>query len=238
MGAGGVLVAPKHYHSRMQAVCRKHGILYIADEVVTGFGRLGQWFASETLFDTQPDMIVSAKGISSGYVPLGATLVSDEIYEVINKPQVEGGALTMGFTYSGHAVACAAALKNIEIIERDNLNQHVQELGPVLGDTLKPLHELDIVGDVRGSHFMIGIELVANRETKLSFGSDARVAHRVYSRCLQRGVIVRPVGNVIVLSPPLIFEEEHCRMVADALNASIAETAAELRVAGYLGEAA
>ena len=238
MGAGGVLVAPTGYHQRVQAVCRANDILFIADEVVTGFGRLGEWFASDAIYNTQPDMIVSAKGISSGYIPLGATLISDEIYEVISKPQVEGGALTMGFTYSGHAVACAAALKNIEIIEREKLCQHVRDTGPSLLKQLECLRELPTVGDVRGSHYMVGIELVSNKSSKEGFDGAVGAAQRVFKRCLSRGLIVRPVGNVIVLSPPLTFTEAHCQQVATTLYDSINETAAELKVAGLVSDKA
>ncbi len=234
MGAGGVLVAPAGYHRRAQEICRANDILFIADEVVTGFCRLGEWFVSETLYDCQPDMIVSAKGISSGYIPLGATIVSDEVYAEIARPQVEGGSLSMGFTYSGHAVACAAALKNIEIMEREDLCQHVRDTGPALLRELQPLADLPIVGDIRGSHFMVGIELVADRQRKSAFEPTVGSASRVFKRCLSRGLIVRPVGNVIVLSPPLIFTAEHCRQVAATLYDSINETAAELKVAGLV----
>ncbi len=234
MGAGGVLVAPTGYHRRAKEVCKANDILFIADEVVTGFCRLGEWFASKDLFDCQPDMIVSAKGISSGYIPLGATIISEEIFAEISRPQVEGGALSMGFTYSGHAVACAAALKNIEIMQRENLCQHVRDTGPALLRELEKLKNLAIVGDVRGSHFMVGIELVADRASKSSFDAVVGAAARVFKRCLNRGVIVRPVGNVVVLSPPLIFTEEHCARLATTLYDSINETAAELRVAGLI----
>ena len=140
----------------------------------------------------------------------------------------------MGFTYSGHAVACAAALKNIEIIERENICQHVRDTGPTLLKELEVLKELPIVGDVRGSHYMVGIELVANKTTKAGFDGSVSSAQRVFKRCLNRGVIVRPVGNVIVLSPPLIFQAEHCRQLATTLYDSISETAAELKVAGLV----
>ena len=239
MGAGGVLVAPRGYHQRVQELCAANDILFVADEVVTGFCRLGEWFASDSLYNCQPDIIVSAKGISSGYIPLGATIISDEMYEHISRPQVEGGALSMGFTYSGHAVACAAALKNIEIMERENLCQHVRDTGPSLQRELGILSELPIVGDVRGSHFMVGIELVADKSTKVGFDGSVGSAQRVFKRCLNKGLIIRPVGNVIVLSPPLIFTQEHCRQVAATLYDSINETAAELKVAGLVkGKAA
>ena len=238
MGAGGVLVAPAGYHRRMLDVCKANDILYIADEVVTGFGRIGEWFVSEALYDCQPDILVSAKGISSGYIPLGATLISDEIYAEISRPQVEGGTLTMGFTYSGHAVACAAALKNIEIMEREKLPQHVRDVGPSLLKRLDSLRELPIVGDVRGSHYMVGIELVANKATRQGFDGTIAAAHRVFKRCLNRGVIVRPVGNVVVLSPPLTFTEAHCQQLATTLYDCINETAAELKVAGLVNDKA
>jgi putrescine aminotransferase len=238
MGAGGVLVAPKGYHRRIQQLCKANDILFVADEVVTAFCRLGEWFVSDSLYDCQPDILVSAKGISSGYIPLGATIISDEIYAEIARPQVEGGVLSMGFTYSGHAVACAAALKNIEIMERENLCQHVRDTGPALLRELQALNDLPIVGDVRGSHFMVGIELVADKESKTGFDANVGSAQRVFKRCLNRGLIVRPVGNVIVLSPPLIFTEQHCKQVAATLYESINETAAELKVAGLVREKA
>ena len=234
MGAGGVLVAPWDYHRRMQQLCKDNDILFVADEVVTGFGRLGEWFVSETLYDCQPDILVTAKGISSGYIPLGATIVSDEIYAEISRPQVEGGVLSLGFTYSGHAVACAAALKNIEILEREKICQRVRDTGPGLLRELNVLQDLPIVGDVRGSHYMVGIELVANKARKTRFDGVVGAAQRVFKRCLNRGVIVRPVGNVIVLSPPLIFTEQHCKQLAATLYDSINETAAELKVAGLV----
>jgi adenosylmethionine-8-amino-7-oxononanoate aminotransferase len=234
MGAGGVLVAPDGYHKRMQEVCRANDILFVADEVVTGFGRLGEWFVSEALYDCQPDILVSAKGISSGYIPLGATIVSDKVYAEIARPQVEGGTLSMGFTYSGHAVACAAALKNIEILERERICEHVRETGPGLLRELEILRELPIVGDVRGSHYMAGIELVVDTATRQPFDAVVGSAQRVFKRCLSRGVIVRPVGNVIVLSPPLIFTTEHCGQVATTLYECIRETVAELTVAGLI----
>ena len=239
MGAGGVLFAPHGYHKRVQQLCTANDILFVADEVVTGFGRLGEWFASDSLYDCQPDILVSAKGISSGYIPLGATIISDEIYQHIARPQVDGGVLSMGFTYSGHAVACAAALKNIEIMERENLCQHVRDTGPSLQSELEILLDLPIVGDVRGSHFMAGIKLVANKSTKEGFDASVGSAQRVFKRCLNKGLIIRPVGNVIVLSPPLIFTHEHCKQVAATLYESINETAAELKVAGRIkGKAA
>lgn len=234
MGAGGVLVAPEGYHRRMHTICQKYDMLYIADEVVTAFGRLGHWFASEEVFEYTPDIIVTAKGISSGYVPLGATIISSKMYEVISQPQCEGGALTMGFTYSGHPVACTAALKNIEIMERENLLDNVRELGPYLQAEAQTLSESCIVGDVRGKGFMLGIELVADKASQTPIDVEAGIAHRIFQRCLDKGVVVRPVGNQIIMSPPLTLTREECSTLVETLRTSIAEAAAELKIQGYL----
>ena len=234
MGAGGVLVAPTGYHKAMYDICQKYDILYIADEVVTSFGRLGHFFASDAVFDMQPDIIITAKGISSGYIPLGAAILSDRIYEVISKPQCDGGVLSMGFTYTGHPVACAAALKNIEIIEKENLLQHVQNVGPYFQQTLSDLKELDIVADVRGSHLMLGIEFVADNQTMADLPAAAQVGNRVFEHCRNLGVIVRPIGNLIVLSPPLIINKEHIKTIKDVLYVSIQNVIADLKQDGYL----
>ncbi len=234
MGAGGVLVAPTGYHQRMHAVCKKYDMLYVADEVVTAFGRLGHMFASEDKFGVVPDMICIAKGLTSGYQPLGATLISDKVYEVISQPQCDGGVLTLGYTYSGHPVACAAALKNIEIMERENLCEKVQELGPYFYEQARTLKELPIVGDVRGSHFMIGIELVANKDSKEGFAPDAEAAMRVFKRCMNRGVVIRPIGNLIVLSPPLTLSKKECDKIISSLYESLEEVSAEFRVLGLI----
>ncbi|MEH6651623.1 MAG: aminotransferase [Motiliproteus sp.] len=221
MGAGGVLVAPAGYHKRMHEVCKRYGMLFIADEVVTAFGRLGEMFASEAIYGCTPDIICIAKGLTSGYIPLGATLISDDIYEVISKPQCDGGLLTHGFTYSGHPVACAAALKNIEILEQEKICDHVKEVGPYFFSQAQKLADLPIVGDVRGSHFMIGVELVADKASQRSFDASVGITDRVFKHCQERGVIVRPVGNVIIISPPLILSKEQCDIIIDTLAESL-----------------
>ncbi|MEH6576993.1 MAG: aminotransferase [Amphritea sp.] len=228
MGAGGVLVAPQGYHKRMYEVCKRYDLLFIADEVVTAFGRLGSMVASEDVYGYTPDILCMAKGLTSGYIPLGVTMISDEIYSVISKPQCDGGLLSHGFTYSGHPVACAAALRNIEIMEREGICEHVQEVGSYFYDQMQALMELDIVGDVRGSHFMVGVELVADKASKRSFAASDNISMRIFKRCMEKGVIIRPVGNVLVLSPPLILSTEQCDTIVTALHESIAEIAAQL----------
>lgn len=223
MGAGGVLVAPAGYHKRMKEVCEKNDILYIADEVVTAFGRLGAWFASKDVFDYQPDLIVCAKGITSGYIPLGATLISDEIYEVISKPQCEGGVFSMGLTYFGHPVACAAALENIAIMERENLLANAAASGAHLQKAAKALASLDIVGDVRGHGLMLGVDLVSDKRAKTPMPVTANAAERIFSGCVDRGVIVRPVGSRIVVSPPLVISTAQCDQIVSAMSEAIQE---------------
>lgn len=225
MGAGGVLLAPKGYHRRMWEVCKRHDMLYIADEVVTAFGRLGEWFASESVFDYQPDILVSAKGITSGYIPLGATLISDEIYEVISRPQCDGGVFSMGLTYFGHPVACAAALKNVEIIEREGLLTLARDTGAYLQETAQSLMDLPIVGDVRGQGLMMAVDLVADKTSKAGFPVTAQAGARVFNKCIENGVIVRPVGDRLVLSPPITINREECDFLLSALRSAISDIA-------------
>ncbi|MCZ6471278.1 MAG: aminotransferase [Gammaproteobacteria bacterium] len=233
MGAGGVIVPPNGYHTRMLEVCRKFGVLYVADEVVTGFGRVGHFFASEDVFGMVPDIITSAKGLSSAYAPLSATILSDEIYDVISKPQCEGGMFTHGFTYSGHPVCCAAGLKNIEIIEREDICGHVREVGPYLEQRLESLLDLPIVGDVRGKCFMMCVENVADKETKELLPAAAQVGNRIAAACEKRGVLVRPVAHLNVMSPPLIMTRDQIDFMVDTLRDSIVETQQSLKQDGY-----
>jgi len=233
MGAGGVLVAPEGYHRRIYDVCKQHDILYISDEVVTAFGRLGHFFASEDVFGIQPDIINCAKGLTSGYIPLGATLISDEIYEVISKPQRDGAVFSTGYTYSGHPVACAVALKNIEIMERENICANVRDVGPYLEEQLKTLLDLPIVGDVRGSHFMMCIESVADKDSKALLPMEANVGKRIANECQKRGLIVRPIAHLNVLSPPLIWNRETVDDVVGILRQSILATVESLIADGH-----
>ena len=228
MGAGGVIVPPPGYHRRTREVCDRYEVLYISDEVVTGFGRLGHFFASESVFDFVPDIITCAKGISSGYVPLSATLLSEAMYDVISVPQAEGAMFTHGFTYSGHPISCSAGLKNIEIMERDDICGHVRDVGPYLEEQLASLLEHPIVGDVRGSHFMMCIENVANKETKALLPAEVAIGDRIAAHCQSRGVIVRPIAHLNVLSPPLILTRQQIDTMVEVLHDSIRATQEDL----------
>jgi len=228
MGAGGVLVPPPDYHRRTLETCRRHGVLYVSDEVVTAFGRLGHMFASEAVFGIEPDIITSAKGITSGYAPLGATLISDEIYEVISTPQAPGAYFAHGFTYSGHALCCAAALTNIDIMEREDICGHVREVGPYFEEQLATLRDLPLVGDTRGRDFMLCIENVADQETRELLPEELVIGQRIADRCEQLGLIVRPIGHLNVLSPPLILTRDQIDTIVGILRQSIESTQDDL----------
>ncbi|MFG6175916.1 aminotransferase [Halomonas sp. THAF12] len=234
MGAGGVIVPPEGYHRKTLAVCRKYDVLYVSDEVVTAFGRLGHMFASEDEFGIVPDIITCAKGLTSGYLPLGATIFSDRIYEVISKPQADGAIFTHGFTYSGHPVSCAAGLKNIEIMEREGLCEHVEDVGDYFERRLHELEELEIVGDVRGRKFMMCLENVADKATRELIAPEAKVGNRIADECQRRGLIVRPLAHMNILSPTLILTREHVDFVVATLRESIEAATASLKADGYL----
>ena len=220
LGAGGVIVPPKGYHRRSWELCRKYDLLYVSDEVVTAFGRLGHMFASLDAFGVQPDIICSAKGLTSGYQPLGATIYSDAIHETISAPG-KNRTFTHGFTYSGHPVACAAGLKNIEIMEREDLCGHVREVGPYFEERLNSLRELPIVGDVRGSHLMMCVESVADKATREPFADSLDIGGRVARHAEARGLIVRPLGALNVMSPPLIITKSQIDDLVAILHAAL-----------------
>ena len=229
MGAGGVIVPPQGYHKRTLEICRKYDILYISDEVVTAFGRLGHMISSKDRFDIEPDIMILAKGISSGYVPLGATVISDRIYEVISQPKKDNPYFTHGFTYSGHALACAAGLKNIEIMEKEELCENVMEWGPYFKNRLTELKSLPLVGDVRGSHYMLALEYVTDKSLKTTPHPDLAIGKRIYYHAKDAGLIIRPIGNLNVLSPPLTYNKEAIDQTIDILAGSIEKTAYDLR---------
>ena len=226
MGAGGVIVPPEGYHQRVAKVCADNEILMVSDEVVTAFARLGSMFASKDIFGIQPDVICTAKGLSSGYQPISATIFSDEIYEVV---AAKDNKFLHGMTYSGHPACCAAALANIKLIEDEELCKHVLNVGPVFESSLKALLDLPIVGDVRGSHFMIGLEFVSDQHTKVPFDDDVLIGSRVANHAQKRGLIVRPLGHMIVLSPPLILTTSEVEFVAGVLRECVEQVIEDLK---------
>ena len=232
-GAGGVVPPPAGYLPRIREVLARHGILFIADEVVTGFGRIGHWFASYDEFGIEPDILVTAKGLTSGYLPLGATIYSDRIHEVISAADPQAW-FTHGFTYSGHPVCCAAALKNIEIMAEENLLGHARTVGDYFERRLKELASLPLVGDVRGRRFMMCVEYVADKSTRAPLPEAANISRRIAQRCEAKGLLVRPLGHLDIMSPPLILTREQCDVLVDTLRDAIAEVTHELRREGFV----
>jgi putrescine aminotransferase len=220
MGSGGVVPPPGNYLQRIWQYCRANDIVYVADEVVTGFGRLGEWFVSKEVFGIEPDVITVAKGLTSGYLPLGATLFSDRIFRVIAEPG-HHRYFPMGFTYGGHPVSCAAALKNIEIIEREGILEHVREVGPYFMAQLQTLRGLPMVGDVRGSHLMACIEFVRDTATGEPYPDWVDIGKRVSNEADALGLIVRPVENLNIMSPSLVITKEEVDFVVATLRTAI-----------------
>jgi adenosylmethionine-8-amino-7-oxononanoate aminotransferase len=225
--SGGVTMPPPNYLPRMRKLCSENGILFIADEVVTAFGRLGHMFASEAEFGIVPDIIVTAKGLTSGYIPLSAVIYSDQVHEVISAPDADAW-FTHGYTYSGHPVACAVALKNIEIIERENLLGNAAEVGDYLEARLAELAPLPIVGDVRGRRLMMCIEYVGDKKTKQKLPDEVNISKRISNECEAHGLLVRPIGHLDVLSPPLIITKTQVDFIVDTLSAAIRKVTDEL----------
>ena len=217
--SGGIIIPPEGYLRRMWQVCQRHDILFIADEVVTAFGRLGHWFASLSEFDVQPDIITSAKGLTSGYIPLGAVIFSDRIWNVMAK----GGArwFTSGLTYAGHPVACAAGLKNIEIIEREGLLANATKVGGYFEVRMKELEALPLVGCVRGRKLMLCVESVANKATKELLPDAVNESKRISNVAEGMGLLVRPIGHLNVMSPPLVITEGDVDFIAETLEKAI-----------------
>ncbi len=229
--SGGVIVPPEGYLRRMAEVCRRHDILFVADEVVTAFGRLGHWFASRDEFGVQPDIICIAKGLSSGYVPIGAVIFSDRIWAAM---AADGARwFTSGYTYSGHPVACAAALKNIEIIEAEDLLGNAARVGAAFEQRLADLEALPMVGQVRGRKLMICVENVADKATKALLPAELDVGKRISDACEAMGLLVRPIGHLNVMSPPLVITEEQAEFVAATLGRAIMQVADRLVRDGF-----
>jgi adenosylmethionine-8-amino-7-oxononanoate aminotransferase len=230
LASGGVIVPPEGYLARCRALCAENDILFIADEVVTGFGRLGHWFASEAVFGVVPDIITCAKGLTSGYLPLGAAIVSDRLLDEISGPDRDGVMFKNGYTYSGHPVCCAAALKNIEIIEREGLLEHVRAITPHFQARLHALGRHEIVGDTRGMGLLGCVEGISRpdlaEEKRLAI--DLEFGKRVDAACEARGLIVRPILNMCVFSPPLVITTAQIDTMFDILDEAIAEVQATM----------
>ncbi len=231
LGSGGVIVPPQHYNRRCWEVVKKYGIVYIADEVVTAFGRLGYWFASEKVFGVVPDIITFAKGLTSGYVPLGGFAVSDRFMAEISGAASGGNNFSNGYTWSGNPVSCAAALASWDIIERECLLAHVRELAPYFQQQLRTLLDIPLVADVRGTGLMAAVEMRLENGVHGDqlLAQDYAIGDLVDSYCRQFGLLVRPLINVCIMSPPLIITRSQVDDLVLALRRALVLADADLR---------
>nr|WP_314482826.1 aspartate aminotransferase family protein [uncultured Pseudomonas sp.] len=202
-GAGGVIVPPETYWPRVKEILAKYDILFVADEVICGFGRTGEWFGSD-FYDLKPDMMTIAKGLTSGYIPMGGLIVRDEVVAVLN----EGGDFNHGFTYSGHPVAAAVALENIRILRDEKIIEKAHnETAPYLQKRLRELNDHPLVGEVRGVGLLGAIELVQDKATRKRYeGRGAGMICRQF--CFDSGLIMRAVGDTMIISPPLVISKD------------------------------
>jgi putrescine aminotransferase len=215
-GAGGVIVPPQSYLKQIRQVCRDFGILFVADEVITGFGRLGEWFASN-LWDLDPDLMSLAKGITSGYIPLGASMVSDEITEVITKQ----GYFAHGFTYSGHPTATAAAVANLNLIEKENLIPRVRDdVGPYFQKKLQEFKGHPAVGEIRGCQLIGAIELLP-KNGKAGIDPAKPLGIKAAKIAREHGVIIRGIRDLIAVAPPLVITREEIDLLFSAIRKTI-----------------
>ncbi|QYJ74432.1 aspartate aminotransferase family protein [Shewanella sp. FJAT-52076] len=204
-GAGGVIIPPDSYWNEIKRILEKYNILFILDEVISGFGRTGNWFAAQTL-DLKPDLITIAKGMTSGYIPMGGVIVSDRVADVLIR---DGGEFAHGFTYSGHPVAAAVALENIRILEDEQLVDKVRtDTGPYLQDRLQTLSAHPLVGEVRGMGMVGAIELVADKHSMARFGSEISAGMLCREACIANGLVMRAVGDTMIISPPLCISRD------------------------------
>jgi putrescine aminotransferase len=227
-GAGGVIIPPRGYWKRVELICRKYGILLVVDEVITGFGRLGAWFGFQH-FGVTPDLVPMAKGLSSGYMPISAVGVSSDIVQVLRE---KGGEFTHGYTYSGHPVAAAVALKNLEIIEREGLVQRVHDdAGPYFANALRRLDDDPLVGEARSLGLIGAVEIVAKKGTNQRFtGKEGKAGPIVRDACIKNGLMVRGIRDSIVMCPPLIITHAEIDRMVDIIAKSLREIEPALRV--------
>ncbi len=227
MGAGGVKIAPESYWPEVQRICRKYDVLLMLDEVITGYGRTGEWFAAQT-YGLQPDTITTAKALTSGYQPLSALFVGDRVARTLVD---KGGEFYHGYTYSGHPVACAVALANLEIIEREGLVERVrEETGPYFRKALtEALSGHGIVGEVRTIGLMGAIEIVADRQTRKRFPNEGTAAVTVRDHAIANGMMMRAVNDTMILSPPLIWTKATIDMACERILRALDLAGKDLR---------
>lgn len=220
MGAGGVVVPPATYYEKIQAVLKKYDVLLVADEVICGFGRTGNFWGSQTM-GMRPDILTCAKQLSSGYLPISAVMVSDAIYRACVDESKKIGTFGHGYTYSAHPVAAAVALETLAIYQERDMVGHVRDVAPLFQRRLRALADHPLVGEARGVGLIGAIELVADRSTKATFEPVGRAGAVVNGLAQEHGLIVRAMGDSIALCPPLVISEEDINQVFDRLTKAL-----------------
>jgi 4-aminobutyrate--pyruvate transaminase len=223
-GAGGVIVPPKTYFEKVQAVLKKYDVLLIADEVICGFGRTGNMFGTET-FALKPDIITMAKALSSSYQPISAVAIGEHIYEAFVRQSEKIGVFAHGYTYSAHPVCAAVALETLRIYEETKILDHVRRVASIFQDGLRGLSEHPLVGEVRGIGLMAGVELVKDKKSRAAFDPKQQVGPAFMKHALAHGLIVRAIGDVIALSPPLTITEAETKLLIARLGKALEDTA-------------
>ncbi|MCY1225470.1 Putrescine--pyruvate aminotransferase [compost metagenome] len=220
-GAGGAILPPDTYWPEIQRICKKYDVLLVVDEVVSGFGRTGRWFGSETFGIEAPDLMALAKGMTSSYFPMSATMVSDRIASLLIE---KGGEFYHGFTNSGHPVGASVALENIRIMEREGIIEHAAALSGHFAEHVANLAEHPLVGNVRSCGLFAGMQLVADKHKRVLFDPESRVGDRCSSEALERGLAFRAIGDTMALMPPLIITKDQIdeifAIVGQALDAT------------------
>lgn len=232
MGAGGVIVPPDGYFEAIEPVLEKHDVLLVADEVICGFGRLGKLFGSH-YYGISPDLMTIAKGLTSGYIPMSASLVSEKIWNVLRDGSPKLGPFAHGFTYTGHPIAAAAAMANLDILEGEGLTERAARIGTYFQGRLRESFSAHpLVGEVRGIGMIAAVELVANKEKKEAFDLKLGVARRLYAMAREEGLICRPILNSLAFSPPLIVGESEVDEIVEKFTRGLARLADALKHEG------
>ncbi len=228
-GAGGVIIPPSTYWPEIQRIVDQYGILLISDEVICAFGRLGHWFAYEK-FGYRPDLVTFAKGVTSGYIPLGGVMVGDRVAQVLID---KGGEFNHGYTYSGHPVACAVGLANLELMEREDLPRKVREdLAPYLAKRFAEIAEHPLVGLAETCGFVAGLVLVKDKASKAMYDPDLAVGMMCRVHCFRNGLIMRAVGDRMIIAPPLVMTREQIDEMVALIQRCLDDTLTELRQKG------
>ncbi len=229
-GAGGVIIPPATYWPEIQRICDKYGILLVSDEVICGFGRTGRWWGCET-FGFRPDLMTFAKGVTSGYIPLGGVMVGDRVADVLID---QGGEFTHGYTYSGHPVACAVAVANIRLIQSEHLVEKVHDdLGPYLARHFEALAEHPLIGEAQSVGLMGALQIVRNKTSGELFDSSLEVGMLCRAHCFGNGLIMRAVGDRMIIAPPLVMTRAQIDEMVALIRRCLDLTLAEVRQRGW-----